>query len=258
MMTNQIPIELPQEEVRAEPVILEEAIEAILFAAGHPVTYEKLALTFDTKPSAIKKTVAKYAAAYNRSELPRGVMLLTFDDACQLCTKEQYLSHIRFALGIRKSGSLSGSAVEVLSIVAYHQPVTRAYIDAIRGVDSSYVVSSLLERKLIDVQGRMDAPGRPMLYGTTNDFLRCFGLQSLTELPGVQSEEIQRTLAAIDEQLAQDAPEQLTLDADIAAVTEDSESEAAATETVPEDTAAVIDLVPEADESDEEIVSLTR
>ena len=115
--------------------------------------------------------------------------MLAFDDACQLCTQEKYLPYIREALGIRRSGTLSNSSIEVLAVVAYNQPVTRAYIDAVRGVDSAYAVSSLLERGLIHSIGRLDAPGRPMLYGTTDDFLRCFGLSSLTELPGVSSAE---------------------------------------------------------------------
>ena len=120
---------------------------------------------------------------------------MPYDNACQLCTKEKYLPHIRVALGIRRNGTLSNSSIEVLAIVAYHQPVTRAYIDTVRGVDSAYAVSSLLERGLIESVGRLDAPGRPMLYGTTADFLRCFGLSSLSELPGVSSEEAADILA---------------------------------------------------------------
>ena len=179
----------------------EEAIEAILFAAGHPVTYDKLALALELSPSKVKDMVASYAKRYNGSKLPRGVMLIVFDDSCQLCTKEEYISYIRTALGIRKSGTLSASSIETLAIIAYHQPVTRVFVDAVRGVDSSYAVTNLLERDLICVRGRMDAPGRPMLYGTTEGFLRCFGLNSLSQLPGIENEEISQLFTAIDEKL---------------------------------------------------------
>ena len=200
------------EQSAVEPVEVnyEEAIEAILFAAGHPITYDKLAQTFECAPSYIRDIVKKYAKKYNSTTLPRGVMLITFDDSCQLCTKEMYISYIRTALGIRKNGTLSTSSIETLAIIAYHQPVTRAYIDTVRGVDSSYAVTNLLERELISVQGRLDAPGRPMLYGTTQNFLRCFGLSSLSELPG----EIKEMLSEIESKVAQSSedPNQITID----------------------------------------------
>ena len=173
----------------------EEVLEAVLFAAGHPVSYEKLAELFDMAPSLVKERVIAYSEIYNHGDTPRGILLLPYDNACQLCTKEKYLPHIRVALGIRRSGTLSNSSIEVLAVIAYHQPVTRAYIDTVRGVDSAYAVSALLERGLIESVGRLDAPGRPMLYGTTADFLRCFGLSSLSELPGVTSEEAADILA---------------------------------------------------------------
>ena len=172
----------------------EEVLEAVLFAEGHPVGYDKLGELFSMSPSIVRERVIAYAEVYN-SSAPRGILLLPYDSSCQLCTKETYLPHIRVALGIRRSGTLSNSSIEVLAVIAYHQPVTRAYIDTVRGVDSSYAVSSLLERGLIESVGRLDAPGRPMLYGTTSDFLRCFGLSSLSELPGVSSEEAADILA---------------------------------------------------------------
>ncbi len=186
-----------------EEMPFEETLEAILFAAGHPMTYESLAETFHLTESALKKKVIAYANLYNTSnELPRGVMLLTLKDACQLCTKEAYLPYIREALGIRANGNLSTSTVETLAIIAYNQPVTRAYVDTVRTVDSSYAISNLLDRGLIECKGRMDAPGRPMLYGTSNGFLRCFGLSSLEELPGIsgaEAEEMLRRMQDFDE-----------------------------------------------------------
>ena len=178
---------LPTTEDAAEN--FEAILEAVLFAAGHPVSYMQLSSLFGMAPAYISERVHKYAEEYNNAIENRGILMLAFDDACQLCTQEKYLPYIREALGIRRSGTLSNSSIEVLAVVAYNQPVTRAYIDAVRGVDSAYAVSSLLERGLIHSIGRLDAPGRPMLYGTTDDFLRCFGLSSLTELPGVSTAE---------------------------------------------------------------------
>lgn len=175
-----------EEELIEEPeraVVLEEAIEAILFAAGHPIPYATLARVFDMTPAKIRDAVSDYALKYNNSDLPRGVLLLTYSDSCQLCTKQHYLAEIRDALGIRKSGTLSTSALETLAIVAYNQPVTRIFVDTLRKVDSSYAMNSLIDRGLIECKGRLDVPGRPMLYGTTSDFLRSFGITSLEDLP---------------------------------------------------------------------------
>ena len=129
----------------------------------------------------------EYAENYNSSETPRGVILLTYADSCQLSTKKYYLTEIREALGIKKSGTLSTSSMEALAIIAYNQPVTRSFIDLVRGVDGSYAVNSLLDKGLIEAAGRLDAPGRPMLYVTTDKFLRVFGINSLAELPATES-----------------------------------------------------------------------
>ena len=175
-------------ELPERTVVLEEALEAILFAAGHPITYAVLGRIFEMTPAKIKDKVTKYADAYNKQKLARGVVLLTYPDSCQLCTKPQYLPEIRDALGIKKNGTLSTSSMEALAIVAYNQPVTRAFVDALRRADSSYAMNNLIDRGLIESKGRLDAPGRPMLYGTTNDFLRCFGLSGLDELPATSEE----------------------------------------------------------------------
>ena len=173
-----------QEAEAPRVVIFEEGLEAILFAAGHPVSYATLARVFDMTPSKVKDKIFDYAIKYNNPKsFPRGVMLLTYQDSCQLCTKEHYLHEIRDALGIRKSGTLSTAAMETLAVVAYNQPVTRVFVDTIRKVDSSYAMNSLIDRGLIECVGRLDVPGRPMQYGTTSDFLRCFGLKSIDDLP---------------------------------------------------------------------------
>lgn len=186
---NQI-TEITEEEA-PRVVVFEEALEAVLFAAGHPITYSTLARVFELTPAVVKDKVFDYAMKYNDPTIPRGVILLTYKDSCQLCTKEHYLNEIRDALGIRKSGSLSTSSMEVLAIVAYNQPVTRAFVDTLRRVDSSYAMNNLLDRGLITATGRLDVPGRPMLYGTTSDFLRCFGLSDLDSLPTTSDELIE-------------------------------------------------------------------
>ena len=179
-------------EVEETPrvVVFEEGLEAVLFAAGHPVSYATLARVFDMTPSKVKDKIFEYAIKYNnpKQQFPRGVMLLTYADSCQLCTKENYLHEIRDALGIRKSGSLSTAAMETLAVVAYNQPVTRVFVDTIRKVDSSYAMNSLIDRGLIECVGRLDVPGRPMQYGTTSDFLRCFGLNSIEDLPSASED----------------------------------------------------------------------
>ena len=164
---------------------LEACIEAVVFAAGYPVPYEKLSAVTGIGVREVKNLAQRIAKKY--AEDQHGILLLTCKDRCQFCTKEQYATYVREALGIRRGGNLSNSSMEVLAVVAYNQPVTRAFIDAVRGVDSNYAVSSLIDKELIVATGRLDAPGRPLLYGTTEKFLRVFGLSTLDELPKTEA-----------------------------------------------------------------------
>ena len=171
-----------EQELNLEPVKnIESCIEAVVFAAGYPVPYQKLSDVTGLGVREVKTLVGRIAKRYEGDD--HGFMLLSFDDACQFCTKEQYGPYIREALGIRRGGNLSSSSMEVLAVVAYNQPVTRAFVDAVRGVDSNYVMNGLIDKELIVATGRLDAPGRPILYGTTDKFLRVFGLASLDDLP---------------------------------------------------------------------------
>ena len=154
-------------------------IEAILFAAGFPVPYEKIAEACAVTVDELKQVLDSEAFQYTG----RGIRLIRFEDACQLCTNEIYERQVKQALGMRSGGALSASALETLAIVAYNQPVTKSFIEQVRGVDCSYAVTTLCEKQLIEVTGRLDVPGKPNLYGTTETFLRCFGLSSLEELP---------------------------------------------------------------------------
>lgn len=166
---------------------IEGAIEAILYAAGYPVKYAKLSEVLGLDERNVKKIVEHMSEAFNSEKSKRGINLLVFDETCQFCTKEQYAPYIREALGIRRGGNLSASSMEVLSVIAYNQPVTRSFVDQVRGVDSSYAFNSLIDKGLIEACGRLDAPGRPMLYVTTEKFLRVFGINSLSELPATET-----------------------------------------------------------------------
>ena len=200
------------------PVVFEEALEAILFAAGHPISYATLARVFEMTPAKVKDKVFEYSLKYNDPNIPRGVILLTYPDSCQLSTKQYYLNEIREALGLKRNGTLSTSSMEALAIVAYNQPVTRYFVDTLRRADSSYAMNNLIDRGLIESKGRLDAPGRPMLYGTTPDFLRAFGINSIDELPKT-TEEMQSVFATTnnteqkeEEKADDDAPVQTTID----------------------------------------------
>ena len=181
---------------------IEAAIESILYAAGYPVKYSKLSEVLGRDAKDVKTMVEHMAVQFNKEDSPRGINLLMFEETCQFCTKEQYAPYIREALGIRRGGNLSASSLEVLAVVAYNQPVTRAYVDTVRGVDSSYAVNSLIDKGLIESCGRLDAPGRPMIYATTEKFLRVFGINSLEDLPKTESlEEIAPNEAVDRDQL---------------------------------------------------------
>ena len=156
-------------------------IEAILFAAGDPVPASRIALVTGEETQTIVSAARELAAAYEENRC--GMRLVQMNDLLQLCSAPEYAEYIRRALEQRKPPKLSQPALEVLAIVAYFQPVTRAYIDQVRGVDSSYTVGLLLERGLIEECGRLQVPGRPRLYRTTKKFLRDFHLGSLEELP---------------------------------------------------------------------------
>ena len=160
---------------------IESAIEGILFAAGEPVGVERLCLALEIDRSTADAVCQRLADYYSYER--RGLRLVRMDSSYQLCSAPEYAGTIRRAFELRKPAKLSQPALEVLTIIAYNQPTTRAYVDQIRGVDSAYTVGLLLERKLIEECGRLQVPGRPRLYRTTQTFLRSFHLRSLEELP---------------------------------------------------------------------------
>jgi len=160
---------------------VECAIEAILFVSGEPVKISRIADVLGVAEQEVEFAADRLRDTY--SYVRRGIRLVKLEDKLQLCSSPEYADYIRRALETRKPPQLSQPALEVLSIIAYFGPVTRAYVEQIRGVDSSYTVGLLLERELIEECGRLAAPGRPRLFRTTHNFLRTFGLESLKELP---------------------------------------------------------------------------
>ena len=160
---------------------IESAVEAILFASGEPVQEKRICMALDLARPAVERALhdLRDLYAYER----RGIRLLRVEDSWQLCSAPDYADAIRRAFEIRKPAKLSQPALEVLTIIAYYQPTTRTYVDQIRGVDSAYTMSLLLDRKLIEECGRLQVPGRPHLYRTTSQFLRAFHLTNLEDLP---------------------------------------------------------------------------
>ena len=160
---------------------IEAAVEGILFASGEPVHIDRICLAAELDRPTAELVLQKLMDYYSFER--RGMRLLRLEDSWQLCSAPEYADVIRRAFEIRKPAKLSQPALEVLTIIAYYQPTTRAYVDQVRGVDSSYTMGLLQERKLIEECGRLQVPGRPRLYRTTKEFLRVFHLSSLEELP---------------------------------------------------------------------------
>ena len=174
---------------------LESAIEGILFAAGDPMSVERLCLTLGQDRETVESVCQRLADNYSYER--RGIRLVRLENSWQMCSAPEQADYVRKALESRKPARLSQPALEVLAIIAYFQPVTRAYIEQVRGVDSSYTVGLLLERGLVQEAGRLAVPGRPMQIRTTKHFLRAFGLASLEELPDLASasqEDLQLTM----------------------------------------------------------------
>ena len=160
---------------------IESAVEAILFASGEPVQTERVCIALGLERPAAEQILQKLMDYYAYER--RGIRLLHMEDSWQLCSAPDHADAVRRAFEIRKPAKLSQPALEVLTIIAYYQPTTRAYVDQIRRVDSSYTMSLLLDRKLIEECGRLQVPGRPRLYRTTRQFLRAFHLTNLEDLP---------------------------------------------------------------------------
>ncbi len=156
-------------------------IEAVLFACGEPVPSSRLAEVIGSDENELPDIIRSINDRYQKDG--SGLYIVTLGKSWQLCTRKEFAPYIRAAMESKKSAPLSNAAMEVLTIVAYNQPVTKSFIEHIRGVDSSSVVNNLVERELLEESGRLDIPGKPVAYKTTENFLRCFELTSLGDLP---------------------------------------------------------------------------
>ncbi|MBQ8909895.1 MAG: SMC-Scp complex subunit ScpB [Oscillospiraceae bacterium] len=176
---------------------LQRAIEAILFAAGERIEISRLAAVLETDPKEIEEAADALAneLSFNR----RGIRILKLEKGYQMVSSGEMADFITAALETRKPPKLSSSQLEALTIVAYYQPATKAMVEQIRGVDSSYSIGALLNKKLIEDAGRLNVPGRPILYRTTSNFLRTFGLSSLEELPEIEKVSLGEPVAVVDE-----------------------------------------------------------
>lgn len=162
------------------------AIEAIVFAGGEPVGAARLAQVLELDEETVGRIADDWLHAFNARG--GGVMAVKLDDAYQLCTRKEYAAYVRTAMDIRRNVPLSQAAMEVLAIIAYNQPVTKAFVEQVRGVDCGAVLQGLLTKNLVEEKGRLELPGRPLLYGTTPTFLRSFSISALGQLPPLPHE----------------------------------------------------------------------
>ena len=180
---------------------LECALEAVLFAAGDSVSEGKLCAVLQTDKATLRNAAQNLGDYYDFNR--RGIKLLRLDDRYQLASRADYAQMVRNTLETRKPQNLTPAALEVLAIIAYKQPVTKTYIEQVRGVDSSYTVGMLAERGLIEVCGKLDVPGRPSVFRTTDVFLRTMGISELSQLPPLpdmtNGEGVEKLQNAIDE-----------------------------------------------------------
>ena len=182
---------------------LQRTIEAILFAAGEPVEISRLAVTLEEDERDIERAATELSDAWAFER--RGIRIIRLENAFQMVSSGEMADYVTKCLETRKPPKLSASQLETLTIIAYYQPATKAMVEQIRGVDSAYSVSALLNKKLIEDAGRLNVPGRPILYKTTADFLRTFGLSSLEELPPIEKVDL-------GEPVIPEEPEQIAME----------------------------------------------
>ncbi len=162
---------------------MQAAAEAMLFACGEPLEIDRIAEILEIDVENAESLILNIAAKYDDSN--SGIKLVKMDKKYQICTRKEYAEQVRDILDMKKNAPLSQAAFEVLAVVAYNQPITKAYIEQVRGVDCSGVISTLCQKGLIEEVGRLELPGRPLIYGTTAEFLKCFCINSLDDLPDI-------------------------------------------------------------------------
>lgn len=165
---------------------VEAAIEAVLFASGEPIAVRRIAEALEVEEDTVYKLCKNIQDRLN--EEGSGICLMELNDCFQMCSKPQFAGAVKKALEIKKNTPLSQAAMEVLAIIAYNQPITKSFVEQVRGVDSAQIVNNLVEKGLVEEAGRLDVPGRPISYRTSINFLRCFGLSGLDKLPPLPDE----------------------------------------------------------------------
>lgn len=179
---------------------IKNAIEAILFASGSSVPVSRIATALELSEKVTKKHMDALVEEYEGRQ--GGITIIRLDDAYQMVSCSEYAPQIRTVMDLRRNTPLSQAAMEVLAVIAYNQPVTKAFIEQVRGVDCSGVIGSLTAKDLIEEKGRLELPGRPLIYGTTENFLRCFSISDLSELPEIPSKEEKEEDEGDDSQLS--------------------------------------------------------
>ncbi|MGN0537116.1 MAG: SMC-Scp complex subunit ScpB [Acutalibacteraceae bacterium] len=177
---------------------LKSTIEAILFASGTPVEVEKISQALFVPAEKVCAVCDGLKSEYEKDN--RGFRVIRLRDSYQMCTVEKYAEQIRTVMDLKRNTPLSQAAMETLAVIAYNQPVTKAFVEQVRGVDCSGVVSSLVARQLIEEKGRLELPGKPLLYGTTDHFLRCFNISSIEQLPPLPEQKTEETAEDGEEQ----------------------------------------------------------
>lgn len=180
---------------------MKAAVEAVVFASGEPISVSRLAEVFEQDEATIARVADDWMNEINMRA--GGIMAIKLDDQYQLCTRKEYAEYVRTAMDIRRNVPLSQAAMEVLAIVAYNQPVTKAFIEQVRGVDCAAVLQGLLNKGLVEEKGRLELPGRPLLYGTTSTFLRSFSISKLDGLPPLPKDTEEMRDTTLDEVLEQ-------------------------------------------------------
>lgn len=176
---------------------LRAAVEAVVFASGEPIAASRLAEVFEMDEATVVRVADDWVNDLNMRA--GGIMAIKLDDQYQICTRKEYAEYVRTAMDIRRNVPLSQAAMEVLAIVAYNQPVTKAFIEQVRGVDCSAVLQGLLNKGLVEEKGRLELPGRPLLYGTTTTFLRSFSITKLDGLPPLPKDTEEMRDTTLDE-----------------------------------------------------------
>lgn len=182
---------------------LEAITEGLLFASGESVSVKRLCEVTETDEKTMTELLRLMETKYE-NDTSRGIRIIKLEDSYQLCTKREYYDYVKTLRDKKRRASLSNAGLEVLSVIAYNQPVTRSALEFIRGVNSDGALNNLITAGLVEEVGRLDAPGKPMLFGTTEEFLRCFNLTSLADLPDVEAE---YNFAGLNDELASEGHE---------------------------------------------------